>query len=298
MVESKRRWFTKKEKAAYIALAIVTIVIICSIVILSQFYSIHGFYIFKKQGIWEFRITNEKLHYAMIQTRAELPEIIAPTTMYDTKITHIYARNINKIFLDQSATSVIECLCKEVILISANGEMYKNGLKNHARGSGYYKIEAKRICVPQEYLEVYQDMYNAHFCAANVSYMLNYTSTNQQGYQYVTKQANEDAWDYINEHREDFVYEDGYVYKTDVVDAFIEENYGRFIDTSSYNGGYHWVDYLEEGDKILTIPSDPAREGYSFRGWYLDAACTNIFDFNSYVKDETPLVLYAGWDIN
>lgn len=40
-------------------------------------------------------------------------------------------------------------------------------------------------------------------------------------------------------------------------------------------------------------PPFPTREGYLFGGWYLDAACTNAYDFSSAVTKD--LVLYAAW---
>ena len=45
----------------------------------------------------------------------------------------------------------------------------------------------------------------------------------------------------------------------------------------------------------VTKPADPIREGYTFTGWYQDAACTVAWDFaNSLVTANT--VLYAGWN--
>ena len=296
MVEHKHRCFTKKENIAYIAIAIIIIAIVCSLVILSQFYSIHGFYIFRKQGIWEFRVFNKERHYTMIQTNARVQEIIVPDEMFGEKITRVYASYANKMFLSSRANSIQHCSCNIIVLNAVDPKVYKTGLEENKFIERTFQIKAKKICVPSKYLEIYQDMYNTQFCAANVSYCLNYESNEHQGYKYVTKQAEDEAWTYINEHREGFFYEDGYVYKQDVVNSFMEENYGVFIDTSNYNGGYYWVDYLNVGDKIITIPSDPEREGYSFKGWYVDSECTNLFNFDSYVKDETPLVLYAGWD--
>jgi len=42
----------------------------------------------------------------------------------------------------------------------------------------------------------------------------------------------------------------------------------------------------------LQPPADPTRNGYVFKGWYLDQACTQIFDFTGKITDMT---LYAGW---
>ena len=43
-----------------------------------------------------------------------------------------------------------------------------------------------------------------------------------------------------------------------------------------------------------TEPTDPAAEGYTFKGWYTDKECTNAFDFNLPIK--TDYVLYAKWE--
>ena len=43
-------------------------------------------------------------------------------------------------------------------------------------------------------------------------------------------------------------------------------------------------------------PEVPTKEGYKFAGWYTDEACTQIYNFKSYVTDD--FTLYAGWNIN
>ncbi len=43
----------------------------------------------------------------------------------------------------------------------------------------------------------------------------------------------------------------------------------------------------------VTRPPDPAETGWSFGGWYLEAACTNAFDFSTPVG--ASLTLYAKW---
>lgn len=49
---------------------------------------------------------------------------------------------------------------------------------------------------------------------------------------------------------------------------------------------------LTYGD-VLTRPQDPVRSGYTFTGWYTDAACTNAWNFDNTVTSN--LSLYAGW---
>lgn len=62
------------------------------------------------------------------------------------------------------------------------------------------------------------------------------------------------------------------------------------------NGGYCWIDDLDEGEKIKTIPQEPEREGYVFGGWYLEKQCLTKFDFDTYTMDGSgELELFAKW---
>lgn len=64
---------------------------------------------------------------------------------------------------------------------------------------------------------------------------------------------------------------------------------------TNINGGYHWIDDIEINEKIKTIPSEPAREGHIFLGWFKDAEGINQWDFDIDVKGEDAVVLYAKW---
>ncbi|MDO5435303.1 MAG: InlB B-repeat-containing protein [Clostridia bacterium] len=50
---------------------------------------------------------------------------------------------------------------------------------------------------------------------------------------------------------------------------------------------------VEEGSKAEK-PEDPEEDGYTFTGWYTDAACTAAYDFDTPVTAN--LTLYAGWE--
>ena len=49
---------------------------------------------------------------------------------------------------------------------------------------------------------------------------------------------------------------------------------------------------VKQDDKAVR-PADPARGGYTFSGWFEDAACTNAYDFNAPVTAD--IRIYAGW---
>lgn len=52
---------------------------------------------------------------------------------------------------------------------------------------------------------------------------------------------------------------------------------------------------VTEGGKA-TEPTAPVAEGYTFGGWYIDAACTTVYDFNTEVTAN--ITLYAKWTEN
>ena len=49
---------------------------------------------------------------------------------------------------------------------------------------------------------------------------------------------------------------------------------------------------IEAGHSAIR-PSDPAVNGWTFVGWYLDAACTNAFNFSAPINSD--ITLYAKW---
>ena len=50
------------------------------------------------------------------------------------------------------------------------------------------------------------------------------------------------------------------------------------------------------GDLVET-PEPPTREGYTFQGWYEDAACDLLWNMETDTV-ETDMTLYAGWQKN
>ena len=50
---------------------------------------------------------------------------------------------------------------------------------------------------------------------------------------------------------------------------------------------------IEEGN-MITKPTNPSKEGYTFAGWYTDDTFTTLFNFNTVITDN--LTLYAKWN--
>ncbi len=99
--------------------------------------------------------------------------------------------------------------------------------------------------------------------------------------------------DYLNEYKNLFSKE-----KIDsTIDMpFVGGNISYFYNyNNSPNNGYAWIDYLDEGGKILTVPEIPTRIGYTFDGWYTEKETINKFDFDTYLKTENAIKLYAKW---
>ncbi len=70
------------------------------------------------------------------------------------------------------------------------------------------------------------------------------------------------------------------------------DRFGRKVVFNSNLGSAIKNAAVLEGEKVAR-PEDPIRAGYIFDGWYSDASCTLLYDFNAEVRDD--LTLYAKW---
>ena len=52
--------------------------------------------------------------------------------------------------------------------------------------------------------------------------------------------------------------------------------------------------YVKDSGQKLDPPDDPSRDGYVFGGWYKEAACTNVWDFDNDTVSSA-MTLYAKW---
>ena len=69
------------------------------------------------------------------------------------------------------------------------------------------------------------------------------------------------------------------------------EGYTLYFDRNYEGGGYSYATL--EPDEGTWVPTAPTREGYVFAGWYVDAACTELFVFGDVLTADT--TVYACW---
>ncbi|WML24581.1 InlB B-repeat-containing protein [Neobacillus sp. OS1-33] len=89
---------------------------------------------------------------------------------------------------------------------------------------------------------------------------------------------------------------------------YVDQPYGLIMNfspsqtqtpyTLSFNsqGGSYVSPVTANSGSTFTQPTAPTRTGYIFGGWYTDAACTNLYDFNTPVTSN--VTLYAKWTTN
>ena len=61
------------------------------------------------------------------------------------------------------------------------------------------------------------------------------------------------------------------------------------------NSGYYWFDYIT-GSNLYILPNNPEREGYTFKGWYIDEECSIEWDEVLPISETEILELYALWE--
>ena len=79
--------------------------------------------------------------------------------------------------------------------------------------------------------------------------------------------------------------------------SLLKANVSYYLNYAENN--YYYIDYYENGEKILFVPPEPQRDGYSFGGWFKEADCINQwnFDFDTLqiTDEEQEVKLYAKW---
>ena len=82
--------------------------------------------------------------------------------------------------------------------------------------------------------------------------------------------------------------------KATTVYAFFKKKYTVTFDDNGH-GTAPSSQTVIAGEKVAT-PTAPEEAGYTFGGWYKDADCTDAFDFNTAITNNT--ILYAKWTQN
>ncbi len=67
----------------------------------------------------------------------------------------------------------------------------------------------------------------------------------------------------------------------------------RYTVTFNSQGGSKISSETVNRNAMVTEPSEPTREGYTFEGWFTDKDCTEAYDFNTKVTKN--ITLYAKW---
>ena len=95
-----------------------------------------------------------------------------------------------------------------------------------------------------------------------------------------------------------------YGYAGSTAEVYAKQNGNKFVVINPENkvifdsvGGSKVEEQTIECGEFAKKPADPAKEGYTFKGWYTNKECTNAFDFDKdSIKEET--TLYAKWEKN
>ena len=61
------------------------------------------------------------------------------------------------------------------------------------------------------------------------------------------------------------------------------------------DGGSEIAAITQNYGTTIAKPTDPTKTGYTFAGWYTDAACTNAWNFGSNMLADHDMTLYARW---
>ena len=79
--------------------------------------------------------------------------------------------------------------------------------------------------------------------------------------------------------------------------SLLKANVCYFLNYEENN--YYYIDYYENGEKVMYIPPEPQRDGYSFGGWFKESDCINQWDFDTdtllLTEEVQEVRLYAKW---
>ena len=69
----------------------------------------------------------------------------------------------------------------------------------------------------------------------------------------------------------------------------------KYTITFDTDGGSEIAPITQDYGTTIAKPTDPTKTGYTFAGWYTDAACTNAWNFGSNMLTDHDMTLYARW---
>ena len=69
----------------------------------------------------------------------------------------------------------------------------------------------------------------------------------------------------------------------------------KYTITFDTDGGSEIAPITQDYGTTIAKPTDPTKTGYTFAGWYTDAACTNAWNFGSNMLTDHDITLYARW---
>ena len=69
----------------------------------------------------------------------------------------------------------------------------------------------------------------------------------------------------------------------------------QYTITFDTDGGSEIAPITQDYGTTIAKPTDPTKTGYTFAGWYTDAACTNAWNFGSNMLADHDMTLYARW---
>ncbi len=83
------------------------------------------------------------------------------------------------------------------------------------------------------------------------------------------------------------------IYAINFTEGAVTPTPKQYTITFESDGSVYNEQIVTEGS-IITEPTDPTRDGYTFGGWYIDENFTNAYNFNTPI--ENSFTLYAKWD--
>lgn len=205
----------------------------------------------------------------------------------------------------------------EYIHINKNVRYYQNveeeclaivGLTNSGSSQESIDIPREINGLPVRYLGTYD--YTEHFGAQRGQYLKLNIGSRTKIYVFeniIDAFLEDDACVYMCTEREKGIVQSGnntYYsvlntnHEYEINNGYAKYSNVSFVDESNALNKVYRIENIENGEKVPE-PSTPAREGYSFEGWYADKEFTNKWNFDDTptITEDTSLIFYANWKL-